>query len=272
MLYKSAHCIQDNNQLLPNSASCVVQDHTDYSLIPSPPPPPPPLPPSLPLSLQVYKMTTELQAFFENILLSFLKSCGGIAAKVPLHGTRNALGRLARNLSDDDVATATQATLAVPLIEAHPPRRSGRQRRTRRNLQPDDSEEEEDNESVASEQSSVEISPLTPASESSILTVQSVGRRVRGEEGGRELHGMTLRDRHPVKPVKRVLEDSESEEEEEEVGEEEGEETRVKGRTRSWALAHKRQRLSSDSEGEEGVTVVTRTSRGRVVKPICKFS
>jgi hypothetical protein len=213
----------------------------------------------------VYKMTTELQSFFENILLNFLKSYGRISANVPLHGTRNALGRLARNLSSDDVSTAIPATPAVPLIEAHPPRRSGRQRRTRRNLQPDDSEEEEDSESVASEQSSVEISPLTPASESSVLTVQSVGRRVRGEEGERESHGMTLRDRHPVK---RVLEDSEEEEE----GGEEGEETRVKVRTRSWALAHKRQRLSSDSEGEEGVTTVTRTSRGRVVKPICKFS
>ena len=220
-------------------------------------------------------MTTELQSFFENILLNFLKSCGGESADVPLHGTRNALGRLARNLSSDDVVTAMQVTSEATPIEAHPRRRSGRTRKARKNLQPVDSEEEE-SDSVASEQSSVEVSPLTPASESSVLTVQSVGgggegggrrrgRRGRGEE---ESHGMTLRERNPVK---RVLDDSESEDVEEEE-ERDGEVTRVKVRTRSWTTAHKRQRLSSDSEGEEGVTMVTRTSRGRLVKPICKFS
>ena len=221
-------------------------------------------------------MTTELQSFFESILLNFLKSCGGQSADIPLHGTRNTLGRLAHSLSSDDVATAMQTASTTTLIEAHPPpRRSGRQRKTRKNLQTVDSEDEDSE----SEQSSAAVSPLTPASGSSVLTVQSgVGeggrgrreRRGRGEEGERESHGMTLRERNPVvKPVKRVLEDSESEEEEEE---EEGGGRRVKVRTRSWASAHKRQRLSSDSEGEEGVSMVTRTSRGRVVKPIHKFS
>ena len=95
---------------------------------------------------------------------------------------------------------------------------------------------------------------MTPASGSSVVTLDQ-----------RETHGMTLRVRNPVKPVKRVLEDSESEDGE---GGEGGE-----VRTRSWGACLKRQRLSSDdSEGEEGVAMVTRTSRGRVVKPIKKFS
>ena len=196
-------------------------------------------------------MTTELQSFFESILLNFLKSCGGRSD----HGTRNALGRVAQHLSSDDVSTATE-TSDTP-IEAHPPRRSQRQRRLRSDPQPVDSDDSE------SERSSVEIStPLTPVSESSVLTVQSAGGG-----GRRESYGMTLRERNPVK---RVLEDSESEEEEEE-----GKGGGIRGapvRTRSWTTAHKRQRLSSDSEGEEGVAMVTRTSRGRVVKPICKFS
>ena len=232
-------------------------------------------------------MATEFQSYFETIVLDFLKSCGGESNDLPLHGTRHALGQLAHRLSSDDSHMTTRAT-ATP-IEAHHQGRLTRQRRVKnragRPPQAAESESETD-----SERSSVDVSgPLTPASESSVLTVQSsvvgvVGVAGRGaelrngrRESLRQQHGMTLRERQPNK---RVLPDSESEEEEEgeEGGVEGGEEEEGGGRgvsirTRSQSSAHKRQRLLSDSEGDEGdVAMVTRTSRGRVVKPTLKFS
>ena len=125
-----------------------------------------------------------------------------------------------------------------------------------------------------SETESIDVStPLTPASESSAVTVQSSmqGSVPLGAGQPRDppsqSHGMTLRERHPVK---RVFEDSESEEEQGR-----GRGGREPIRTRSWSTPHKRQRLSSDSEGDDGegpVATVTRTSSGRVVKQIPKFS
>ena len=149
--------------------------------------------------------------------------------------------------------------------------------------------------------------PLSKAS--SVFPTQAVaggngtgggGRRgVRGREGGKEVsqhYGMTLRSRE--RTAKRVLEESESEEremegeeeeeeeeegegeeeEEEEGEEEEGTKRRVSQRRKARArgVAHKRQRLcSSEDDEEENVPslpqLVTRTSRGRLVKPTSKF-
>lgn len=218
-------------------------------------------------------MTTEFQSFFETLVLDFLKSCVGLSTS-SLPGTRRTLGQLAHQLSSEDVVSMTTTT--PTLIEA-PPHRRRSKRRTRSAV--DDSD---DTDSVISEQSSIEVSTsLTPASESSNLTVQSSivgGRAIREGSGegvrgdpSNQSHGMTLRDRNPVKPGKRVFEDSDSE----------GGEDRERGapiRTRSWGTPHKRQRLSSDSDGEDvtkdngSVATVTRTSRGRLVKPTQKFS
>ena len=203
-------------------------------------------------------MTTELHSFFESNLLNFLKACGGESSEGPLHGTRHALGRLAHHNISEEIPMATQVSTTP--IEAHPPRRSLR----RRGLRPDLRPLESDSDSIGSEQSSADVSaPLTPASESSMAT------RSRHKER-EESHGMTLRERYPAKPVKRVFEDSDTEEEGEGEGDG-GEDGRlVTTRSRS---SIKKQRLSSDSEGEEpGVAMVTRTSRGRIVKPIHKFS
>ena len=206
-------------------------------------------------------MTTELQSYFEGIILDFLKSCGGEIDDLPLHGTRQALGRLAHHLSSEDVPMATQAR-TTPLEPR--PRRS-RRRRNEVSKPESDSDSETEHSSVEA------LTPLTPASEtSSIFTVQSA-QGVMMEKRQNSLnqsHGMTLRER----TAKRVLQESDSDEGEEEEGEEGAQGTRT--HTRMWGTPHKRQRLSSESEdGEEGGgDVVTRTRRGRLVKPTHKYS
>ena len=223
----------------------------------------------IPLRTQVYKMATELRAYFESIVLDFLKSCGTEKDDTPIHGTRRALGRLAHHLSSEDAPHVGAGKAAAVEVR---PRRS--QRRRRNEIPKHDSDTESE-----TGRSSVEVStPLTPASEtSSTFTVNSVSGTKRESSRLRQnslsqSHGMTLRER----PAKRVLEESDSEEE----GEEE-EEGGGRGRTRSWGTPHKRQRLSSESEGgseggsegeEERLPLFTRTSRGRVVKPAHKFS
>ena len=222
-------------------------------------------------------MTIELQTYFDSLVLGFLNSCTN-EGNEPIHATRRTLGRLAHSTMSEEALTTGNHTVSQV-----------RPLRSRRKHPPLSRESESGSDT---ERSSVGVS--TPLSESSsVFTVQAMKTawkesRRRGRQRENSLgqsHGMTLRSRE--RPVKRVLEESESEEEEEEEEQEEEEEEEEEGeeeeeqearmsprRTRSWSTPHKRQRLSSDSEEEapELPSVVTRTSRGRVVKPTSKFS
>lgn len=222
--------------------------------------------------LQIYKMTTELQSHFELVVLDFLKSYGSEKEEPPTYGTRRALGRLAHSVSSEETPVVVGGSHPAPLL---PVRMRTRSRRKKNAIL---QESESD-----SENSSVGVStPVTPLSEtSSTFTVLAPQREMSARQRHNslsQLHGMTLRSRE--KAVKRVLQESESEVETDEKEEEKvARLTLSPRRTRSRGTPHKRQRLSSDSDEElatleedfELPSVVTRTSRGRVIKPTSKF-
>ncbi len=203
------------------------------------------------LSPQIYKMTTELQTFFESQVLSFLVSCkpgGQDGGTSTLHATRGVVDRLAS-------ATSLTRDAASPA-----------------NMEPVSNELNEDSESEE-DLTSLELltRPATPASETSVRETRSM-RRARNQSDG---FGMMLRTRERRK---RILEDSESEGDQgrEEDGEE-GEGVSLRRGTRTRTPRKRCRRVSSESRSDSKsiplslLQAIVTTSRGRIVKPTSKF-
>jgi len=199
----------------------------------------------------IYKMTTELQAFFELQVLDFLKSLdSGV-----VHGTRKTLEKLACSSGADNNIDISTTNSPV----------TRRQTRAAARLKLEDrvSSADENEDGI-----SVDVSgPATPSSEASSFyftrrETRSMALRRTSSDG----FSMTLRSRESRK---HVLEDNDSEEEVTTPVQTSRRTTRGK----SGMTLRKRQRLSSDSEPEDDSEMILPTivtSRGRVVKPTSK--
>ena len=212
--------------------------------------------------LQIYKMTTELQSFFEMQALHFLAS---FQDRTVVHRTRNTLGRLASSSGANNSEISTSA-IGSPVTR--------RQTRAAASLklvmETGDSSGEECRNST-----SVDISaPATPSSEASSFDLtrretRSMAIRRSSSDG----FSMTLRSRETRK---RVLEDSNSENEsrDEEVATFKTCRPRRTTRAKHSRTSRKWQRVLTDSEPEDdnGTVQAVVTSRGRIVKPTSKIT
>ena len=209
-------------------------------------------------SLQIYKMTTELQSAFETEVLDFLNSCQEGTEVLHTHATRRNLGRLANSVSVEDVSGSVNSVAAGT-------RRQMRLRSAHDHLSED-----------GSTSVSVDIStPTTPVSEISCTReTRSMTLVLKTTQSESDHFSMTLRSRESRR---RILDDSASEEEEDE-DEESNTPLQRSRRRRTDRMPRKRQRMaSSDSESDsvdsiDFPMVHTITRKGRVVKPTSKLA
>ena len=278
-------------------------------LTPSQPPCPAPCPtPSPP---QVYRMTTELQTFFDGRVLEFLRACQD---RETMHGTRGTFSRLAISTGDDGaelqlngsaLGDAEREEEAASLSPAQPQAVRGRAGLRPRRVcvvgAPEERSEADGDESYTDD---VSASPTLSSASSTVSTngsscvaspascqgkgrlLQSCARDGSGSSAGLR---MTLRPRDNLPSTEAPLQrwDEEREMEEDEPR---GRRRRRKRSGRS-ATSRKRLRLQDmskeeegEGEGEEeeeeeeegsvwsGRSTVATTSRGRVVKRRCRFT
>lgn len=213
--------------------------------------------------LQIYKMTTELQSFFEMQALDFLAS---FQDGTVVHRTRNTLGRLASS------SGANNSEISMSAISSPVTRRQTRAAASLKLVM----ETGESSGEECRNSTSVDISaPATPSSEASSFDLtrretRSMAIRRSSSDG----FSMTLRSRETRK---RVLEDSNSENEsrdEEEVATFETCRPRRTTRGKQSRTSRKWQRVLTDSEPEDDSVTVQAvvTSRGRIVKPTSKIT